>query len=55
MSGPVYSFTPEQAGLMGLELSLACAEWRHEDCRETFRCDCPHHRRSATSGTGDDG
>ena len=47
VTGPAYSFTREQAGLLPLVLSIACAEGRHEDCRATFRCDCEHHRRTA--------
>ena len=42
---PLYSFTPEEAGLMPLVLSIACAEGRCGECDQWFRCDCVHHRR----------
>lgn len=54
MSGPMYSFTPEQAGLLPMVLSVACAEHRCQDCAAWFRCDCQHHR-ARVAAAGPDG
>ena len=43
-SVPMYSYTREQAGMLPMVISVACAEWRCGDCAAWFRCDCAHHR-----------
>ena len=48
VSGPAYSFGPATSGPNGgpgtMVMSVACAEGRHGECREQFRCDCAEHR-----------